>query len=279
METLKNGAVLFNERDAEPLWKVWLRDAHSPVEAIRLAEESATSHLDQGAEVAEVIVSGRPRWVRFHDYPTIFTTPGLYEKLFYERLGCQSPTIVAESLTRLLEQQGMPPSRIRLLDVGAGNGMVGEEMRARGVREIVGLDVLTEAKQATERDRPGLYDDYLVTDLTNMDEAQARALRSRRFNCMTMVAAMGVKEILKGVLVNAIDVLDTPAWVAFTVRVDLLDPEHPGRLSEVLSVLERDGVLQPYVYWRYLHRYLVNGDSVDYALIVAKKVAHARAAA
>jgi hypothetical protein len=146
-------------------------------------------------------------------------------------------------------------------------------MRLRGVDEIVGLDVLPEARDATYRDRPWVYDDYIVTDLTHMTPSEAGVLRARRFNCMTMVAAMGVKDVLKGVLVNAIDVLASPAWVAFTVRVDLLDPEHPGGLSELLNVLERDGVLQPFVYWRYLHRYLVNGDAVEYALIVAKKVA------
>ena len=35
-----------------------------------------------------------------------------------------------------------------------------------GVGTVVGVDILDEAANATERDRPDVYDDYVVVDLT-----------------------------------------------------------------------------------------------------------------
>ena len=59
-------------------------------------------------------------------------------------------------------------AKLRVLDVGAGNGMVGEELDRMGARHIVGVDIIPEAKEAAERDRPGVYDDYFVVDLTDV---------------------------------------------------------------------------------------------------------------
>ncbi len=48
---------------------------------------------------------------------------------------------------------------LRVLDLGAGNGVVGEELKKRGVSRLVGVDIITEAQAATERDRPGVIND------------------------------------------------------------------------------------------------------------------------
>src|SRR3954463_15882501 len=132
---------------------------------LRLPDEaSATASQDE--EWCEVEVDGEPRRLRFHDYSEIYSIPGLYERLIYERLGCQSPRVIAGLLRNELASRGTDAADLRVLDLGAGNGIVAEELAEAGVEHFVGLDIIEEAAQAAERDRPGLYHVYVVPDLT-----------------------------------------------------------------------------------------------------------------
>src|SRR3954466_7232239 len=83
---------------------------------------------DQDHEWCLVTVNGRTRKVRFHDYDEIYKVPGLYEFLFYERLECCSPEVVVGLLADEITAEAVDPSTLRVLDLGAGNGMVGEEL-------------------------------------------------------------------------------------------------------------------------------------------------------
>ncbi len=76
-------------------------------------------------------------------------------------------------LTEALAAAGVSAETLRVLDLGAGNGIMAEELRAVGAEHAVGVDILSEARDAAERDRPGLYADYLVADLTALDDAAA----------------------------------------------------------------------------------------------------------
>ena len=104
------------------------------------------------------------RKVRFHDYNELYKRPGLYEQLFYDRLKCKSPQKVAEILRSSVAQQNQHVAELRVLDFGAGNGMMGEALKKYGASRLVGVDIIPEARDATERDRPGLYDAYYVAD-------------------------------------------------------------------------------------------------------------------
>ncbi|MEZ5267778.1 MAG: class I SAM-dependent methyltransferase [Microthrixaceae bacterium] len=118
--------------------------------------------------------------IRFHDYDVIYGYPGLYEQLFYDRLKCQSPSKVASILRSAVEQAGEQPTTLRVLDLGAGNGIMGEELRRLGVARVIGADIIAEARDAYLRDRPGLYDDFLVCDFADVDEDTHRELRRGR---------------------------------------------------------------------------------------------------
>ena len=72
--------------------------------------------------------SGKEVSIRFHDYAAIYERPGLYEQLFYERLKCQSPQKVVDILRYTMETGSESFSELRVLEFGAGNGMVGEEL-------------------------------------------------------------------------------------------------------------------------------------------------------
>lgn len=60
---------------------------------------------------------------------------------------------------------------LTILDVAAGNGIVGAELRNQlagepGIRRLIGTDLLESARSAALRDRPNIYDDYVAADLT-----------------------------------------------------------------------------------------------------------------
>ena len=69
-------------------------------------------------------------------------SPDFTSNLFYERLKCTSPKKVSELLQDSLTSEWVSPTELRVLDLGAGNGMMGERLRNLGVARIVGADIL-----------------------------------------------------------------------------------------------------------------------------------------
>lgn len=80
--------------------------------------------LDQDEEWCEILVGGERRRIRFHDYHKIYEIPGFYERLFYDRLKCESPRVIRRLLAQVLAELETEPGELRVLDVGAGNGTV-----------------------------------------------------------------------------------------------------------------------------------------------------------
>ncbi len=119
---------------------------------VRLPEH--VEDIDQDSEYCSVLLDGSWQQVRFHDYDRIFTIPGLYEQLFHDILDCRSPDVIGKLLKEELQRNNVPASSLRVLDLGAGNGVVGEQLRTVGVGYLVGADILQEAKDAARRDRP-----------------------------------------------------------------------------------------------------------------------------
>ena len=101
---------------------------------------------DQDEEFCELVIDGETRRIRFHDYDEIFQIPGLYEQLFYTELECDSPRTIAGLIGEQVDNESA--AELRVLDVGAGNGMVGEELDRMGAEHIVGVDIIPEAAEA-----------------------------------------------------------------------------------------------------------------------------------
>jgi SAM-dependent methyltransferase len=227
--------------------------------------------LGQDEEWCLVRVDDSERRVRFHDYGEIYDLPGLYEQLFYEHLQCRSPQIVAGLLGHELERSEVDPSTVSALDVGAGNGMVGERLAALGAGAIVGTDIIPEAAAAAERDRPEIYDDYFVLDLTELDDSARSDLESRGFNALTCVAALGFGDIPPAAFAAAYDVLGPDAWLAFSIKEDFLHDGDGSGFAGLIHALVDRGMIDIRAQERYRHRLSSSGEPVHYVAIVAAK--------
>src|SRR3989304_7489048 len=126
---------------------------------------------------------------RVHEYGEIYKRPGLYEQLFYQRLKCQSPKKVCSVLGKVLADNHAELSELRVLDLGAGNGMVGEILQTA---RVIGINISHEAYSACERDRPGIYDAYYVAEVWNGEAMTLQQLNDGQIDCMTCVAALGL---------------------------------------------------------------------------------------
>lgn len=229
------------------------------------------SRPDQDEEFCEIVLGGERRRIRFHDYHEIYSIPGLYEHLFYEMLECDSPRTVAESLRDQLAATGREAAELRVFEVGAGNGMVGRELAELGVRTIVGVDIIPEAKMAAERDRPGVYEDYLVLDLTNIPPETKRDLEARGFNCLVTVAALGFGDIPPNAFAEAYNLVEQGGLVAFNIKEDFISDGDGSGFSRLIKQGLADGALEVRSERRYQHRLAVSGEPLHYVALVAEK--------
>jgi hypothetical protein len=234
--------------------------------------------LGQDEEWCSVRANGSERRVRFHDYDEIYEIPGLYEQLFYDHLECCSPETVVGLLCRELARAGIDPGALNVLDVGAGNGMVGEQLAAIGASTIVGADIIPEAAAATDRDRPGVYDDYLVLDLTALGDDVRRDLESRQLNALTCVAALGFGDIPPAAFATAYDLLAPEAWLAFSIKEDFLDEDGGSGFARLIRELVDRDMIDLRAQERYRHRLSASGSPLHYVALAAAKRTDAPAA-
>ena len=233
--------------------------------------DHARDEFGQDQEWCEIVVAGETRRIRFHDYDEIYSIPGLYEHLFYELLECDSPRAVSALLGEELSASGPAPGDLRVLEVGAGNGMVGRELAESGVEHIVGVDIIPEAKKAAARDRPGVYDDYLVLDLTNIPPDTRRELEAHRFNCLVTVAALGFGDIPPNAFAEAHNLIDDGGLIVFNIKEDFIADSDASGFSRLISRGFESGALAKRAERRYQHRLSVAGEPLHYVAIVAEK--------
>ncbi|MCP9489655.1 MAG: methyltransferase domain-containing protein [Solirubrobacteraceae bacterium MAG38_C4-C5] len=225
-----------------------------------------------GEEWVEFGPPGARRRVGFHDYAALYSVPGLYERVFYEELGMRSGTEVVGLLGRTLEDLGLRPADQRVLDLGAGSGLGGVELRGLGVGHLVGLDLEPMAREAAGRDHPGVYADFRVGDLGAWSEGEVAELAAHRFTAVVALSALGPGHAPPHVLDRALGLLEPDGLFAFAVTPTLLpgsdDPSgqatgYPDFLDELLRRRARELGRHAYV-----HRRRTDGaDDLGVALV------------
>lgn len=260
-----------------------LGEADEDRAAVAPAEGYVGSHAGRSARVpvqtdlGPITIDGAERWfeyqdgderrrLAFHDYAAIYAVPGLYERVFYGELGMCSAEVVVRAWAETLERLGRDPKEERVLDVGAGNGIGGERIRELGVAQLIGTDIEPQAAIAAERDRPGVYDDYLTGDLDDED-----LLGTLAFTSVLALSAVGVGHLPAATLERTLSRLEPGGLFAFAVTPALLpgseDPD--GRATGYPDTLERllAGELARV---EYVHRRQADGTPHDAVALVGR---------
>jgi len=234
-----------------------------------------TAHkLEQDEVFFYLIEENDKKKVRFHDYDEIYKIPGLYEQVFYDRLKCNSPFKVTEILKSAIDQSRENFTEIRVLDFGAGNGMMGEAMKRHGVSRLIGADILPEAKMATERDRPDLYDAYYVLDFCKLKAGEEEELKSWNLDCFIVVAALGFGDIPAEAFMTAFNIIQSEGWVAFNIKETFLDESDRSGFSRMIREMIFSEYLDVYHLERYRHRLSMEGEPLYYYALAGRKNAN-----
>jgi predicted TPR repeat methyltransferase len=235
---------------------------------------NASNDLSQDEESFEFRHDGQIRQLRIHDYADIFGVPGLYEALVYDKLRCTSPTRLVDLLASTIADWPDRPEELRVLDLGAGNGIVAEELRRVGVGHVIGLDLLPEAALAARRDRPAVYDDYMVADLTALPAEQERRLQNAKLDCLVTAAALGFGDIPPEAFATAFNLIATEGWLAMTIKEEFLDSRgDDSGFAQLLRSLIDDGLIEIQAHQRYCHRLSIDGEQLFYLVVIARKTA------
>ena len=227
--------------------------------------------IEQGKEFFILEKEGKKEKIEFHDYDRIYEIPGLYERLFYDTYKCNSPETVCGLLEKHIKKESQEADLVAL-DIGAGNGMMGEQLADIGADTIVGVDIIPEAEEALERDRPGVYDEYHVADLTAMAPAVRASLKEKDFNCMTVVAALGFDDIPPEAFAQGYNMISPSGWVAFNIKEDFVCEQDKSGFCDLIQSMGKEGILDIREQQHYRHRFCQDGTPLYYYAVVGRKV-------
>ena len=239
-----------------------IMDIEIPIVSNQLDQDQEFILLDQGEKKLKI---------KLHDYRIIFSVPRLYEKIVYEILECASPKVVTRLLKEEVSKASQNISDLTVLDLGAGNGIVGEELINIGVDEVIGVDIIKEAKEAAFRDRPEVYTDYIVDDLALPHEDTHKILADRSIDCVICVAAIGYGDIPPRTLANAINYVDERGWIALSVKEDFLKESDNSGVGDLYKELVQKEVVDIKKKMNYVHRKSISGKKLKYDAIIARK--------
>lgn len=221
-------------------------------------EIDASTPATQGDETFVLVRDGERTTMRIHDYDDVYAVPGLYEHVVQDKLGCTSPHTLATALAVRVVAAGQLPSSVRCLDVGAGNGVSGEALRTAGLTPVVGLDVSPVAREAVERDRPGLYDEFVVGGLADVDPVEL--VERHGLTALVGAGALTGGHIEPITLAATWDAFAPGSWLAFTCPEQHADAARRDFGATV--EFETDE--------RFVHRRLTDGTPVHYRVLVGR---------
>lgn len=228
--------------------------------------------LEQDEEWIIVHSEDHEKKIYLHDYARLFQTPGLYEEVIHKRLKCISPQVVCGLLKAELEKQEKGLIKLRILDLGAGNGIVGECLQEEiEFDALVGVDIISEAFKAALRDRPGIYDHYYLMDLNKPKAFEEIKLKAWNFNTLITVGALGFNDIPTRAFINAFNIVEDDAWIAFNIKEKFFSENDESGFKDMLNSIMGDS-LEVLRSKHYCHRLSLSGERLYYYAIVGKKV-------
>lgn len=227
--------------------------------------------LDQNEEFFTLVTENRSQRLRIHDYDEVYKIPGLYEEVVYDYLKCDSPRMVCSLLEQEINAARDPKNEMRVLDFGAGNGISGECLADKfDCGALIGLDIVPEAQEAARRDRPEIYNDYYVMDLSEPSKNDLKILEKWDFNVLLTIAALGYGDIPTQGFINAFNLVENNGWVAFNIKDRFMSDEDDTGYHDTLNAMMGDS-LEVLKIEHYCHRLSMSGDPLHYYAVVGRK--------
>jgi SAM-dependent methyltransferase len=224
--------------------------------------------LDQDEAWFTLREDGEALRLRFHDYDAIYARAGLYEQLFYQRLRCCSPSKARDLLLKVLAENQQDIHSLRVLDLGAGNGMVGDLLEAA---RVVGVDISEAARDACLRDRPSAYDAYYVEDMARLAPAREAEMKRWQLDCLTCIAALGFGDIPVEAFGRSFNLVQDGGWAVFNVKETFLHEGDRSGFSQLVKFLLTSDTLEVHHLERYQHRLSIDGKPLFYTMLVGRK--------
>jgi len=227
----------------------------------------------QSDEFFLATIDGDERRFNIHDYDTLYAVPWLYDIALYHGLKCRTPTEMADAIDGVWTDADVDRPGLKVLELGAGSGVFGQELRRIGAGRLEAIDISNLAAQAASRDRPGLYDAYYVDDLTQLRDEVQNALRATRFNVVAMASATGWgNHIPMDGFQRAFELLEPGGWFIFHVKPNDPDPECI-ELCQWIDQKVDAGELNQNYRASHFHRRSSNGQDIFYDVVIGKKPA------
>jgi len=217
----------------------------------------------QDEETLVVTIDGRGETMRLHEYARVYSIPGLYDEVL-RRLEYASPAKVAELL---LSAPGAEPSAIRTLDLAAGNGLSADPLLAGGVAELVGLDLIPEARDAALRDRPDAYAEYVAGDVGEPGLVSG-LVAAHGLNAL--VCAGGLSHIPFPAFDEGWSAFPAGSWLVATAGEDLSAPDG-GPYGRYFADELAAGRLADVHTERFVHRLAMSGQPIEYTALRARR--------
>jgi predicted TPR repeat methyltransferase len=250
---------------------VSLRSAPSrPAREVSLPDAAAQNGREAGYCLVED--GGALRQVRFRADSRLWEWPGVYEHLVRNLLRGNAPGAICHLLDRQLRNNHYNPSSLRVIDLGAGNGWMGEELSSLGVEEIVGVEVTAAAAAAVERDHPDVYRDYLSLDMRRLSEGQRDELMNYDFNCLVCVDPLAAEEPAANAFTEAFNLIAPDGWAAFHLSSDTAEGGKDSRFARLIHRIIQSGAMNVATQQRYRHRFSTYGEPLFHVGVIARKV-------
>ena len=209
-----------------------MRDGVSVAAAARRL--APTVQVDEAQDVVRWSDGSAQRTTGLHDYAALYAVPGLYEAVFVEHLGSGSPALLTAALGEVLPPAARPGRRV--LDAGAGTGLVGEHLVAAGFSPVWAVDLEPGSAVAVLRDRPACHRGARALDLLALDDADRAWLAEVDPDVVTVSGAVGFGHLPAPAFTVLADLLPAGGLLAVTVAPELADsPELADHAAVLLG--------------------------------------------
>lgn len=216
--------------------------------------------------------NNQERRLKLHDYAEVYSIPGLYEYIAMEILKYKSPEFMSSLLIEKVTAQGLPIDKLKVLEIGAGSGLLGKELAKLGVTSLIGIDIVPEAAMAAEREYPGVYQKYFVEDLTQLSESTKNQIEAQKLNCLVCCSALSSDHIPVKAFTTALNLIQTGGWIMFNLaKTSYENYNNPPKFVKFYRQAISEGTLKIEHTHVYEHRRFFNGETLEYVAIIARK--------